>query len=126
MEKKKTVNILFVDSSESGTKQVVSELKKKGFHLSFLRIENYDEFRAQILAFKPDVIIAEYLLPGWDGQADLPILFQCEQMFCNKLPPSRLVPDSDPAQIVASLHKGTIQWHMDFDLVAHTVCRKTF
>ncbi len=64
---KKAVKILFVDSNKSGTMQVVRELKKNGIYLSFLRIETYDEFREQISAFNPDVIIAEYLLPGWDG-----------------------------------------------------------
>lgn len=64
---KKAVRILFVDSSESGTMQVVSELKKKGIHPGYLRIETYNEFREQIKSFKPDVVIAEYLLPEWDG-----------------------------------------------------------
>lgn len=64
---KKAVRILFVDSSESGTMQVVNELKKKGIHPGFLRVETYNEFREQISSFMPDVVIAEYLLPEWNG-----------------------------------------------------------
>ncbi len=65
------LNILIIEDNPADAELAERELKKGGFVFSMKRVEREEPFLREIQEFKPDVIIADYSLPGYSGMEAL-------------------------------------------------------
>lgn len=67
------LRILNLEDSAIDADLIMRELKRAGIEFHATRVETEPEFRTALLDFDPDVILADYNLPGFDGIAALKI-----------------------------------------------------
>ncbi len=71
---KKPIRLLLVEDSEDDALLLLRELSKAGFVAQHRRVEDADEMRAALLGEEWDVVVADYVLPEFDGLAALGLL----------------------------------------------------
>ena len=86
----KELRILLLEDRETDAELVLRELRKGGIAFSALRVETESEYRRQLQEFAPDLILADYTLPSYDGLSalavaerecpDLPFIFVSGQL----------------------------------------------
>jgi len=69
---KKTLNLLILEDNPDDAELSVSGLKQEGFDIEWSRVDTEEGFRRAI-AEGPDLIIADYSLPSFDGMSALRI-----------------------------------------------------
>ena len=68
----KTLHLLILEDNPDDAELAVKELQREGFTVKWRRVETEKAFR-KALAEKPDLILADYSLPSYDGLAALQI-----------------------------------------------------
>jgi PAS domain S-box-containing protein len=63
----KTIKLLFLEDKISDVKLTELEFKKAKMDYIAKRVETEDDFKAAITNFQPDLILADYNLPSYDG-----------------------------------------------------------
>ena len=67
---KKTLNLLILEDNPDDAELSVRGLKQEGFDVEWSRVDTEEGFRRAI-AEGPDLIIADYSLPSFDGMSAL-------------------------------------------------------
>src|SRR5712691_1580305 len=67
------IRILNLEDSAIDADLIVRELQRADLHFSASRVQTEEAFRAALEGSDPDVILADYNLPGFDGIAALKI-----------------------------------------------------
>lgn len=67
------LRILMLEDEPADTELAVQVLRKGGIEFSFRRVESRDAFIAALDDFKPDIVLADYRLPAFDGRTALEI-----------------------------------------------------
>ena len=65
------LRILVLEDLATDYELVLRELRKSGLEFTARRAETEGDFRAQLQEFAPDLILADYSLPGYDGLSAL-------------------------------------------------------
>ncbi|HEX5337664.1 MAG TPA: HD domain-containing phosphohydrolase [Gallionella sp.] len=76
MEQDSPVKILFLEDSQVDAELNERSLRKAGIVFTGLRVEDRNAFVAALDDFKPDIILADYNLPGFNGLQALEIARQ--------------------------------------------------
>ena len=66
-----TVRILMVEDVPTEAELELRELKRSGLRLESCVVCDENEFRSKVTAFRPDVILSDFSMPGWDGMSAL-------------------------------------------------------
>lgn len=69
MEKK--LRVLYLEDNPLDAELVEGELEKTGLDLSILRVASQDEYKEALDEAAPDIILSDYVLPGFDGVSAL-------------------------------------------------------
>ncbi|MCD4797242.1 MAG: PAS domain S-box protein, partial [Candidatus Cloacimonetes bacterium] len=69
----KKLNILILEDNQNDAELEVKELKRKGFIFDWKRVETKKDFIKELKDFLPDLVLADYSLPGFDGLSALQI-----------------------------------------------------
>jgi len=67
------VRVLILEDTESDAALVEHELREGGVGFEAVRVATEDDFLAQLEAFHPDIILADYSLPQYDGLSALSV-----------------------------------------------------
>jgi PAS domain S-box-containing protein len=65
------VRILIVEDLPADVEIAVRTLKKAGLDFDYLHVEDREEFLAALAEFRPEVVISDYSIPGFDGMEAL-------------------------------------------------------
>jgi PAS domain S-box-containing protein len=65
--KNQSIRILFAENEPSVLSKAVREIEQGGIEFSFKATESEQDFTKELQAFKPDVVISDYLLNSFDG-----------------------------------------------------------
>jgi PAS domain S-box-containing protein len=68
------IKILFLEDNETDAELNSLELMKTGFPFSSKRVETRDQFMQALEKFKPDLILADYSMPSFNGMEALRIV----------------------------------------------------
>jgi signal transduction histidine kinase len=68
------LRVLHVEDNELDAELVAQALRKGGFSLSVVVVQNEAEFKRQLPLHHPDVVLADYNLPQWKGMEALEVL----------------------------------------------------
>src|SRR6266481_4200078 len=68
------LRVLHVEDNELDAELVVQALRKGGFSISAAVVQTEAEFERQLRLQRPDVVIADYNLPQWQGMDALDVL----------------------------------------------------
>ena len=74
---KTDLRILLLEDSDLDAELLIRELNKRGIFFVSHRVQTRPEFTRAIEEFQPDLILADYKLPGFDGGQALSIAKQC-------------------------------------------------
>ena len=66
------LQILMLEDLETDAELAEHELKRAGISFRSLRVETETDFRLALDEFKPDVVLADYSLPEFDGVSSDP------------------------------------------------------
>jgi CheY-like chemotaxis protein len=69
----KLLRILHLEDSPADAELVEHVLRKAGFDVTLLRVESHTDFVAGLESLQPDIILADYSLPTFDGMQALAI-----------------------------------------------------
>ncbi len=67
------LRILLLEDQPTDARLIVDELKDAGMVFTSLRVETRDSFVSALQEFSPDVVLADYRLPSFDGKEALDI-----------------------------------------------------
>ena len=67
MPKKTTLRILLLEDSDLDAELILRELEQKGIESLATRVQTKDEFERELVEFHPEIILADYKLPTFDG-----------------------------------------------------------
>ncbi|MCL5028432.1 MAG: PAS domain S-box protein [Bacteroidetes bacterium] len=70
----KRIKLLMLEDSIEDAEIVRNELAKTGLDFVIKLVDNKDEFEKMLNKFKPDIILSDYLMPGFNGLAALEIV----------------------------------------------------
>lgn len=62
-----TLRLLVLEDVPSDAELEIRELRRAGIGGEWLRVETEAAFRGALLSFAPDVVLADYSLPSWNG-----------------------------------------------------------
>ena len=65
------VRMLFVEDSQNDVELALRALRREGLQVVPRRVETEEAMRAEILDFRPDVILSDFSMPNFDGLAAL-------------------------------------------------------
>ena len=71
------LRILSLEDSDTDEELVLRELKRGGIDFAVRRVQNREDFLREIRAFRPDLILADYKLPTFDGGEALALAKDC-------------------------------------------------
>jgi PAS domain S-box-containing protein len=70
----KTLNTLILEDSQSDAFLLVRELRRGGFEVNHLRIDNADDLKKALVEQEWDIILSDYNMPGFDALAAIKIV----------------------------------------------------
>ncbi len=70
----KPLSLLLVEDSEDDAELVLLELRRGGYHVSCVRVDNAGDMRAALPQRPWDLVVADYVMPCFSGPAALEIL----------------------------------------------------
>lgn len=70
----RALRILMLEDSPEDAELIVYELRRGGIGFETVRVATQEEFRRALEEYKPDLILADYRLPGFDGLTALRIV----------------------------------------------------
>jgi PAS domain S-box-containing protein len=70
-----TLHLLILEDNPDDAELAVKELERKGFDVKWTRVDTEEAFR-KALSEKPDLILADYSIPSFDGLAALKVYRQ--------------------------------------------------
>jgi len=79
---KKPLHILLLEDSPLDAELILSELKHAGVEFISNRVQRREDYEREIIDFHPDLILADYRLPSFDGGQALEIAKE----FCTDVP----------------------------------------
>jgi PAS domain S-box-containing protein len=98
----KEIRILTVEDSPEDLELVQDRLKKDGINYSHLNVETRDDFIKGVNEFKPDIILSNFTLSGFDGLAAIELSKELSPLI-----PIIIVPGSiDKDTAVECINKG--------------------
>src|SRR6266511_3311066 len=68
------LRVLLLEDRDSDAVLATRELERAGLACETRRVQTEDEFRRELGAFAPDIVLADYSIPGFGGMAALEIL----------------------------------------------------
>ena len=68
------LRVLHVEDNELDAELVAQALRRGGLSVSIVVVQDEAEFKRQLKAYLPDVVIADYNLPQWKGMEALELL----------------------------------------------------
>jgi CheY-like chemotaxis protein len=68
------IRVLHVEDNEVDAELVAQALRRGGFSVSVVVVQEEAEFERQLRLQSPDVVIADYNLPQWKGMEALEVL----------------------------------------------------
>src|SRR5208283_519595 len=68
---KKSLRVLILEDVPSDAELVERELRSAGIEFVSTRVDSEDSFRAALDRFVPEIILADYSLPAFDGESAL-------------------------------------------------------
>ena len=68
----KTLHLLILDDNPDDAELAVMELGQKGFIVEWTRVDTEEGFKKALLGM-PDLILADYALPSFDGISALQV-----------------------------------------------------
>lgn len=77
-----TIRILILEDEPTDAELTERELAKAGINFQAKRVENRDTFMQALEEFQPDLILADYKLPAFDGLTAM----QLAQQYCPEVP----------------------------------------
>ncbi len=109
---KETLNILFVEDSETDELLFLRELSKDGFHVESFRVQTRNELFHVLQEDKWDLIVIDYVVPGFDGLEALKICTE-KKPFLPIISTSGIVNES---VIVETLQSGAYDYVLKSNL----------
>ncbi len=76
------LRILSLEDSALDAEIILRELHENGLLMVWIRVDTRDAYARALIEFKPDLILADYKLPGFDGAQAL----EMAQKLCPKVP----------------------------------------
>ena len=73
-----SINLLILEHDDSDLELLLYQLKKRALDFVPTIVETKEQFRSALLDCKPDVILSDYSLPGFDGVS----AFNIKQEIC--------------------------------------------
>src|SRR5277367_5838455 len=70
------LHVLLIEDSQLDIELVLRELRRGGFEPTSSVVQTPEAFREEVRGCNPDVILADYKLPGWRGMETLEMLRQ--------------------------------------------------
>jgi signal transduction histidine kinase len=70
---KKSLRVLILEDVPADAELVERELRSAGVEFVSMRVDSQDSFREALDRFVPEIILADYLLPAFDGESALAI-----------------------------------------------------
>jgi PAS domain S-box-containing protein len=67
------LRILLLEDTDDDADLILRELRKEGLEFTVQRVETESDFQRQLREFAPDLILADYSLPHYDGVAALAV-----------------------------------------------------
>ena len=74
----KQLRVLILEETAAGADLILSEIRNTQFDVKSLRVQSRDEFREALFSFSPEVIFAEYALPGFSAREASRLLKELE------------------------------------------------
>jgi len=74
---KTDLRILLLEDSDLDAELIIRELKQRGIFFISHRVQTRGEFIKGVAEFRPDLILADYMLPSFDGGQALTIAKEC-------------------------------------------------
>jgi len=71
--RKKELRVLLVEDSESDAELTIRRLKAAGFSCSYRCVVNENDMRRELKAWRPDLILSDFSIPGFNGMTALDI-----------------------------------------------------
>jgi len=68
------LRILVLEDVPADAELAIRELHRSGIEAEWTRVESEADFRSELARFDPDVVLADYSLPSWDGMAALAVV----------------------------------------------------
>jgi len=106
MVKKKKLCILLLEDVPSDAELIERELMRKGIDFSFNQVDNRNDYIEALEEFNPDVILADFKLPSFDGLEALEIA----QEKCPKVPFIFVSGEIGEELAIETLRKGAIDY----------------
>jgi PAS domain S-box-containing protein len=69
----KSLRILFAEDLLADVEMAIREIRKGGINFIYRVTDTENEFRKELLAFNPDIVISDYTMPTFDGMQALRI-----------------------------------------------------
>ncbi len=68
------LRILVLEDVPSDAELVIRELRRAGITADWTRVETEGDFRAELVRLDPEIVLADYSLPGWNGLSALAVV----------------------------------------------------
>ena len=72
-QKETTIKILIVEDLPTDVELAVREIRKGNIDFTYKVVDTEPEFKKELSAFNPDIIVSDYMMPGFDGMKALKI-----------------------------------------------------
>ena len=72
------IKILIVEDSRADAELIEYEIRKGGVSFSAKRVDEREDFLRELEEFNPDLILADYTLPSFNGMEALSLLMEKE------------------------------------------------
>lgn len=99
---KKTLRLLLVEDSPDDAELIIREIKSAGYDIHHLRVEDEESFRKAVADTNWQVILADYHLPRFSGEAAIQIM----QTLDSEIPIIIVSGTTDERKAVESLRAG--------------------
>jgi signal transduction histidine kinase len=71
---KQALRVVLIEDNPLDAELISRALRQGGFEISRVVVQNEDDFRRALRAQAPDVVLADYSLPNWQGMAALDVI----------------------------------------------------